>query len=115
MASSQERVLLFPKYVCSINTIIKGKPSVSDGGVEARAGAAAFLAMASRAQPNPAVSVEEERPCIPSCCQAAQNLLSANFAWLKQLREGDGRRRQQGSYAKLLPLPGSKALLDSEK
>ena len=38
MASSHGRVLLFPKYVCCINTIVKWKPSVGDGGVGAREG-----------------------------------------------------------------------------
>lgn len=38
MAGSHGRVLLFPKYVCCINTIVKCKPSVGDGGVGARAG-----------------------------------------------------------------------------
>lgn len=52
--------------------------------------------MASHAQPSQAVGVEEERSCVPSCCQAAQTLLSSNFTWLEQFREGQGRRRQLG-------------------
>lgn len=37
--------------------------------------------------PAPAVSVEEERPCIPSCCQASQIILSSNLTWLEPFRE----------------------------
>lgn len=57
-------------------------------------GEATFLTMASRAQPGPAVIVEEERSCIPSRCQAAQTLLSSNCTWLEPFREGQGRRRR---------------------
>lgn len=119
MASSHGRVLLFPKYVCCINTVIKGEPSVSDGGVIAGKGEAVILVMAGCVQPAP-VSVGEERPCSPSGCQAVQTLLSSTSTLLEQFRdlgeeEATGRRRrgQPGSHAKLLP--GSKALLDSEK
>lgn len=51
MASSHGRVLLFPKYVCCINTIVKCKPSVGDGGVGARAGRGS---VPDHGQPRPA-------------------------------------------------------------
>lgn len=91
-------------------------------GLEQEWGEAAFLAMASRAQPGPAVSVEEERSCIPSCCQAAQTLLSLNSTWLEQfsgVRGGGGGSWEKeegeaaGSYAKILP--GCKGLAGLRK
>lgn len=51
MAGSHGRVLLFPKYVCCINTIVKCKPSVGDGGVGARAGRGS---VPDHGQPHPA-------------------------------------------------------------
>lgn len=102
MASSHGRVLLFPKYVCCINTIVKWKPSVGDGGVGAREGRGSVPGGGppSPAPPPPtpprAVGVEEERSCIPSRCQAAQTPLSSNSTWPEQFREGQGRRRQLG-------------------
>lgn len=59
-------------------------------GLEQEQGEAAFLTVASRAQPGLAVSVEAERSCIPSRCQAAQTLLSSNCTWLEPFREGQG-------------------------
>lgn len=97
----------------------KREPSVSDGGIIAGKGEAVILGMAGCVQPAP-VSMGEERPCSPSGCQAVQTLLSSTSTLLEQFRdlgeeEATGRRRrgQPGSHAKLLP--GSKALLDSEK
>lgn len=47
--------------------------------------------------PAPAVSVEEDGPCVPSCCQASQTILSSNFTWLEPSRErvrgGGGSQR----------------------
>lgn len=88
------RVLLFPKYVCCINTVIKGEPSVSDGG-----GGSLFsdgwLCPASPGQHG------EERPCSPSGCQAIQTLLSSTSTLLEHQRylgrrEATGRRRGAG-------------------
>lgn len=48
--------------------------------------------MAGCTQPSPGVNVEEERPCVPSCCQDAETLLPPTFTWLEQFRKGQGRK-----------------------
>ena len=102
VAGSHGRVLLFPKYVCCVNTIVKYKPSVGDGGVGAGAGRGGAPGAA------PAVSVGEERPCIPSGCQAVQTTLSSTLTWPGPLRErvrGGGGGQGVGLNLSLSPAP----------
>lgn len=114
MASSHGRVLLFPKYVCCINTVIKGEPSVGDGGGGSDPGNGR-LCPASSGQRGRGKALQPIR--LSGCTDPTFFNLHSAGAIHRDLGEveatGRRKRGQPGSHAKLLP--GFKALLDSEK
>ena len=104
----------FRSYVCSINTVIKGGPSVGDGGGGSDPGNGR-LCPAGPGQRGGRKALQPIR-LSGRTDPTFFNLHSAG-AIHRDLGEAEatGRRKrgQPGSHAKLLP--GSKALLDSEK
>ena len=90
-SSSFSKVCLLYKHNCKMEAKCRRWRGWSKGGERQRS-----WRWPATPSPAPAAGVEEERSCIPSCCQAAQTLLSSNFTWPEQFREGQGRRRQLG-------------------
>lgn len=81
-SSSFSKVCLLYKH----NRKIRAKRQ--DGGVGARAGRGGVPGTGQPLPgPAPAVSVEEDGPCVPSRCQASQTILSSNLTWLEPSRE----------------------------
>jgi hypothetical protein len=48
--------------------------------------------MAGCTQPSPEVNVEEERPCVPPCCQDAQTLPSPDSLGWKSFKRVKGEK-----------------------